>query len=193
MQRCRSESGTGLVGPTVIVSEPNRLYLAPNPIRETRCVTRQRVERCLLLMVMKVVGWSVFVAALLVVPAGCTGAGVGSASKPSTTTPTYQQAQSKPTPNIYSGTVQFDTADAGRTVDVVVGTEIDVLYPTATGVATETQPASAIITWIGFRPGLVTRFRAVAVGRARIIPTDSCVGMPMHCLPFELIVNVRSQ
>jgi hypothetical protein len=137
---------------------------------------------------MRTFGLTALVAVIGLVIVSCNRGPVSSASQSLPTTSTPQAIQSQPTTTLYSGTVQFGRADAGRTVQVVMGTEIDVLYPTAVSVANEDQ-ASGAVTWISFRPGLIARFRATALGHARIVPTGSCPGM--NCPPFELIVNVQ--
>lgn len=138
----------------------------------------------------RIFGRSALVAVIGLVIVSCNRGLGSSTSQPLPTTKTQQTTQSHATPAVYSGTAQFGPADKGRTVTVVVGTEIDVSYRTAVSVANEDQDSIAV-TWIGFRPGLITRFKATAVGHARIVPTGSCPGM--NCPPFDLNVKVQSR
>jgi hypothetical protein len=128
---------------------------------------------------------SIFMAYLGV---ACSAASYGSASRPLPTPSSLPTTKAETNTATYSGAVQLGSLDAGRAVTVIVGTEVDVLYPTAVSVANEDQAAGAVV-WIGFRPGLVTRFKAISPGHAQIIPTGSCPGM--NCPSFELTINVQ--
>jgi hypothetical protein len=126
---------------------------------------------------------------IVVLIAGCNITAAGSSLRSQTSPSPLPTAKAEPTPTVYSGTVRVVASDAWRTITVVVGTEVDVVYPTAVSVANEDQAAGALV-WIGFQPGLITRFSAAAPGQARIIPTGSCPGM--NCPPFQLTVDVQA-
>ena len=101
----------------------------------------------------RIFGRSALVAVIGLVIVSCNRGLGSSTSQPLPTTKTQQTTQSHATPAVYSGTAQFGPADKGRTVTVVVDTEIDVSYRTAVSVANEDQDSIAVM-WIGFRPGL---------------------------------------